>query len=109
MNKVYLLYLFGALTEYHSQRYPNNRFWKNDNDGVVLDLRESGSIYVHDKIWNNFSLFFSLQYNETQQVMKDLLEEHLKLMGITPEFLLFMQGKILEEHLKLEGIAPINY
>jgi hypothetical protein len=81
----YLKYLLGNLTEVQSDKYPTYRFWKNDEYGVVLELRKSGNLWVHSEIWTNFSEFFSLQYNETQQVMKSLLEEHLKLGGITPE------------------------
>ena len=82
--KEYLLYLFGELTEVHSEQYPDSRFWKNDEYDVVLELKKSGDLWVYYKIWDTFSMFFSLQYNETQQVMKGLLEEHLKLGGITP-------------------------
>ena len=82
--KEYLLYLFGELTEYHSEKYPDNQYWKNDEYGIVLELKKSGTLWVHTKIWTSFSIFFSLQYSETQQVMKGLLEEHLKLGGITP-------------------------
>ena len=80
----YLKFLLGDLTEVHSEKYPDSRFWKNDEYGVVLELRKSGILYVHYNIWNSFSDFFSLQYDETQQIMKDVLEEHLKLVGITP-------------------------
>jgi hypothetical protein len=82
--KEYLLYLLGELTEVHSDEYHNSIFWKNDEYGVVLQLRKSINLWVHNKIWDNFSMFFSLQYDETQQVMRGLLEEHLKLEGITP-------------------------
>jgi len=95
----YLLFLFGELTEVHSEKYPNSRFWKNDEYGVVLELRKSGILWVQYEIWATFSMFFSLKYYETQQVMKDLLEEHLKLGGITPSI-------YLEEHLKLGEITP---
>ena len=87
MYKDYLLYLFGELTEYYSEKYPNTRFWKNEEYGVVLELRKSSDLLVHYEIWENFSEFFSLQYEETQQVMRSLLGEHLKLRGITPKWL----------------------
>jgi len=79
--KEYLLYLFGDLTEYHSEKIPDTRFWKNDEYGVVLELNERSYLYVHYDIWRGFSMFFSLTYNETQQIMKSRLEEHLKLGG----------------------------
>ena len=84
----YLKFLLGDLTEVHSEKHPHSRFWKNDKYGVVLELRKSGELLVHYEIWTNFSEFFSLQYEETQQVIKNILEEHLKLGGITPLFVL---------------------
>jgi hypothetical protein len=84
--KEYLLYLFGELTEYHSEQYHSeqyndSRYWKNDEYGVILELKEIGILYVHYKIWLSFSNFFSLNYDETKQFIKDVLEEHLKLGG----------------------------
>ena len=81
--KEYLLYLLGHLTEVNSEKYPTSRFWKNEEYGIVLELEKSGILWIHYKIWNNFSDFFSLQYTETQQVMKDVLEEYLNLRGVT--------------------------
>jgi len=83
--KEYLLYLLGVLTKYHSENFPDSRFWKNDEHGVVLELEKSGTLWVHYEIWNSFSLFFSLQHSESQQVIKTILEEHLKLGRITPK------------------------
>ena len=81
--KEYLLYILGQLTEVNSEKHPNSRFWKNEEYGVVLELEKSGTLWVHYKIWRNFSNFFSLLYSETKQVMKNVLEEYLNLQGIT--------------------------
>jgi len=81
----YLKYLLGDLTEVHSEKYSDSRFWKNDEYGVVLELDNSGELWVLYNIWSSFSKFFSLRYSETQQIMKTLLEEHLNLGTITPE------------------------
>ena len=104
--KEYLLYLFGELTEYHSETFPDSRYWKNDEYGIVLELEKSGILYIHHKIWISFSMFFSLDYIETQQVMKDVLEEHLKLGVITPPWIRASTTSELEEHLKLGVITP---
>jgi hypothetical protein len=104
--KEYLLYLFGEITEYHYEQYPDSRYWKNDEYGVVLQLEKSGRLWVYYKIWDTFSMFFSSEYNDTQQVMKSVLEEHLKLGGITPVKVVLQIPVALEEHLKLGGITP---
>ena len=75
----YLMYLLGQLTEVKSEKYPTSRFWKNEEYGVVLELGKSGILWIHYKIWKNFSNFFSLEYSEVQQVTKNVLEDHLNL------------------------------
>jgi hypothetical protein len=80
----YLNYLFDGMYEVESEEYPDSRFWKKDNE-VVLELQKSGKMWVYYVIWDNFSGMFSLEDNETQQVLKKWLEEHLNLEGITPQ------------------------
>jgi hypothetical protein len=105
--KEYLLYLLGDLTEVHSERYPESRYWKNNEYPVVLELEKSGNLWVRYTIWNSFSKFFSLKYDETQSVVKDVLEEHLKLGGITTGYCFSVPLQQLEEHLKLGGITTV--
>ena len=80
----YLKYLLGDLIEVQSKRFPDSRFWKNDEYGVVLELNDEDNFWVLYEIWNDFSTFFSLTYDETQQVMKSLFERHLNLERISP-------------------------
>jgi hypothetical protein len=79
----YLDYLFEDMNEVHSEKYPNSRFWKKDGE-VVLELRISGDLWVSYPIWNDISSVFSLDFNETQQLIKEWVEKHLKLEDITP-------------------------
>jgi len=51
---------------------------------VVLELVESGAFWVSLSIWDNISDMFSLEYRETQQLMKEWAEQRLELEGITP-------------------------
>ena len=101
--KEYLLYLLGELTEYHSEQYPDSRFWKNDEYGVVLELEKSGNLYIHYKIWANFSIFFSSEYADTQRVMKSVLEEHLKLGVITPQTHFLNTNSLVGRAFKIGG------
>ena len=80
----YLKFLLGDLTEVHSDVYPDSRFWKNDKYGLVLKLTPSDNLYVHHEIWDSLKDFFDLDYTETREIMKSLLEEHLKLKEVTP-------------------------
>ena len=80
----YLNYLFEDMYEASSKKYPDRRFWKID-DKVVLELRISGELWISYSIWDNISSMFSLKYGETQQLIKEWVEEHLKLGDITPK------------------------
>jgi hypothetical protein len=79
----YLNYLFEGIHEVESKKYPYSRLWKKDKK-VILELRNSGYLWVSYSIWNNISGMFSLNYNETRQLIKDWVEQHLKLGGFTP-------------------------
>ena len=79
----YLDYLFDGMREVKSEKYPDSRFWKKD-DNVILELRNSGNLWVIFPIWEDVSNMFSLDYDETEQLIKDWVEEHLELVGITP-------------------------
>jgi len=50
----------------------------------VLELRISGELWILYSIWDNISSFFGLDYDATQQLIKEWVEEHLKLGDITP-------------------------
>jgi hypothetical protein len=79
----FLNYLFDDIYEVKSKKYPVYRFWKK-GDKVVLELEKSGNLWVLHTIWNNISYMFSLDYDETKQLIKEWVEQHLELEEITP-------------------------
>ena len=79
----FLNYLFDGIYEVELNEYPDLRFWKKDNR-VVLELEKSGNLIVSILIWENISNMFSLDYDETKQLIKDWAEQHLELKRITP-------------------------
>ena len=79
----YLDYLFENIYEDESVKYNNSKFWKKD-DNLVLELEKSGWLWVLDTIWEDSSNMLSLDYDETKQLIKAWMEQHLELEGITP-------------------------
>ena len=79
----FLNYLFEDIYEVESKEHPSLRFWKKD-DEVVLELRKSGRLWTSYSIWDDISNMFSLDSNETEQLIKDWAEQHLGLEGIIP-------------------------
>ena len=88
-----------------SSKYPNSIFWVKDGE-VIAEINErSDYFWVDYQIWDTISSMFSMEYNEIQRVMKDWLEEHYKLGGLTPAYSSDINLK-LEEHYKLGGLTP---
>lgn len=79
----FLNYLFEDMYEVESKKYPDSIFWKKNGE-VVLELKKSGNLIVLLSIWGDISNMFSLDYVETQQLIKEWVEQHLELDGITP-------------------------
>jgi hypothetical protein len=79
----FLNYLFDGIYEVELNEYPDLKFWKKDNR-VVLELEKSGNLIVSLSIWSDISNMFSLDYDETKQLIKDWAEQHLELKRITP-------------------------
>ena len=85
----YLDYIFDGMYEVESEEYPDSIFWKKDNK-VVLELEESGQLRVLHSIWENISNMFSLDYDETKQLIKEWAEQHLELGVVEPDFFYFL-------------------
>jgi len=81
----YLDYLFEDMYEVESKKFQGSRVWKKDNK-VVLELEKSDRLWVLYSVWSNISGVLSLNYDETQQLIKEWVEQHLELEGITPIF-----------------------
>ena len=79
----YLDYLFDGMREIKLKNYPDLRFWKKDDEGI-LELEKSGNLWVLESIWDDISNMFSLEYDETQQLMKEWVKQRLGLVGVTP-------------------------
>ena len=66
------------------KRTAESIFWVKDGE-VIAEILNSKYFWVSYQIWKNIMSMFSLEYDETQQVIKEWLKEHYKLGGLTPE------------------------
>jgi len=123
----YLDYLFENTYGVKSKFYPNSTFFKKD-DKVILELEKSGTLWVLYSVWNSISDTFSIQYEETQQLIKEWMEkqlnsgevtpdcnfntniirvqEELKQVVVTPKFLNQLQLRLVESQLKNDVVVP---
>ena len=70
--------------EKRTKKHSESIFWVKNGE-VIAEILNSKYFWVNDQIWKNINVMFSLEYDETQQVIKEWLEEHYKLGGLTPE------------------------
>ena len=78
------------LTEsYKVSKYPTSRFKILDENGdwlftIVYDSKNQHFWYSYYRILVIFRDKYSINYDDFQEVMKSILEEHLNLKGVTP-------------------------
>jgi hypothetical protein len=79
----FITYQFEPHEVKKSPKHPNSIFWVKNGE-VSAELIHMNYFFVERQIWKTISSMFSLELDETQQVIKDWLEEHYKLGGLTP-------------------------
>ena len=80
----FITYQFEPHEVKKSPKYPDSIFWVKDGEVIAEINKRSDYFWVDYQIWDTISSMFSMEYNETLSVMKDWLEEHYKLGGLTP-------------------------
>ena len=81
----FITYIFEPHEEIRIKKYPDSIFWVKEGE-VIAEILQSKYFYVSYQIWRSISVMFSLENDETQQVIKEWLEEHYKLGELTPTF-----------------------
>jgi len=79
----YLDYLFEDIYERGSDKYPTTRFWYI-NGKSIFELSPNGGLWVVGSIWEDISYIFGLDYNETKQLIKEWVEERIRLKDVDP-------------------------
>ena len=85
----FITYQFEPHEVKKSSKLPKSIFWVKDGEVIAEINKIAGYFWVVPQIWNIISSMLSLGYSETQQVIKDWLEEHYKLGGLTPDIIRF--------------------
>jgi hypothetical protein len=67
-------------------QYPNSLFYKLDDDVIFEYNQEDEDFWVdYYTIWSVFEFRFGMEYDETQELIKPMVEEHYKLESVTPQ------------------------
>lgn len=108
--KQFLLDLIGNkwVVEIDKKKYLNSVFYFKD-DSLLFELEKSDEVlylwYSYSKIWNPISTKFSLNYEQTQQLIKETVEEHFNLRDVTPNARRYKTIRKVEEHFNLRYIG----
>jgi len=86
----FITYQLEPHKEKRTREYPESVFWVKEGE-VIAEILNSKYFWVSYQIWNNITLMFSLDHTETQQVIKDWLEEHYKLGELIPTTPIFVK------------------
>jgi hypothetical protein len=79
----FITYYLEPHEEIRTKKFPDSIFWVKDGE-VIVEIEKTNFFWVSNQIWRSISLMFSLKHTETQQVVKDWLEEHYKLGSLKP-------------------------
>jgi hypothetical protein len=79
----FITYQLEPHEEIRTKKFPDSIFWVKDGE-VITEIEKTNFFWVSNQIWRSISLMFSLKHTETQQVVKDWLEEHYKLGSLKP-------------------------
>ena len=96
----FITYIFEPHEEKRTKKFPDSIFWVKDGE-VIAEIEKPKYFWVEPKIWRNIMDILSLEYDETQHVIKTWLEKHYKLGGLTPRSSKTLHFLKLEEHYKL--------
>lgn len=101
----FLDYVFENMRSIKSKHYLDSTFFKKD-DKVILELEKSGTLWVLYSVWSNISDTFSFEYEETQQLIKEWMEEQLKKEVVAPKNVLQRRWYWVEEQIKSGEVTP---
>ena len=101
----FLNYLFENMYSVKSKFYPDSTFFKKD-DKVILELEKSGTLWVLYSVWTDISDMFSYGYVETQQLIKEWMEQQIKSEEVEPQLIWFLDSMLMEQQIKSEEVTP---
>jgi hypothetical protein len=77
----------GLTMKVDRDKYPDSTFFfKGEDWWVEYDAKNNQLWCRYGKIWQVFETEYSMQYDDIQKLIKDVVEAHFKCKGLTPHF-----------------------
>ena len=81
--------------------------WYKEDGWYFEQDEKNGTLWCqYDRVWSFFETNYSPNYTEIQVIIKDLMERHYKLRGLTPRVSVTALSFGMERHYKLRGLTP---
>ena len=108
--KEYFIEFLKSLTIKLDSKYPDYIFYLNNKNKIVIKYNKKFNTAWLDyyKIWLVFETKYHLKYQEIKELTGTMLEQHLKLKGVTTDWIPVLLWNGLEQHLKLKGVTTNN-
>ena len=107
LNKISLFY---NLNEYHNPEYPDSIFYhKNGKIYFELNTKNKNLWCDYELVWRVFSEEYTLEYTETQNIIKNWVEQHTNCELVTPSWKKQISWDGVEQHTNWELVTPNTY
>ena len=88
---------------------PHKTLWYKENDWYFEQDEKNGNLWCqYGRVWSFFETNYSSNYAETQSIIRNLMERHYNLRGLTPYGSAPADLLNMERHYNLRGLTPIT-
>ncbi len=98
---------FNNCVEYRNEKlFPGDTFWMNKDQKEWIfnyDPEHPTSIYIRYEFWRIFETKFNLNYNQTKNLLKPLVDEAFKKEELTPDSAHMLMCHYIDEAFKKES------
>ncbi len=98
----------GMTVKIDKDNYPGSTFFFKD-DTCYFELGNSRLWVRYAEIWQVFEVEFDMNYDEIQSFIKDQMEQHFIIRGVTPVKVSTRVPFLVEQHFKMRGVTPSEY
>ena len=97
----------GMTVKIDKDKYPNSIFFFK-GDKCYFELGNSRLWVRYVEMWEVFEVEFGMKYDEIQSFIKDQMEKHFRMRGVTPYDDLDDNDPEVEQHFEMMGVTPRN-
>ena len=105
-EKPFLELMEGMKRKVHPDE-PHKTLWYKEDGWYFEQDEKTGRLWCQiNRVWSFFETNYSPKYSDIQLIIKNLMERHYKLNGLTPDWLDVTLTHEMERHYKLKGLTP---